>query len=220
MSSVSRARGATRLQFLPLVLVPLLVGVVIWLWLAAGSQPAGRGPVVQPTLNGAVMEPAVDLPPLAFDRTDGGTFTTADTRGRISLFYFGYTHCVDICPVSLAQLSGVRRDLGKDAARVDFYFVTVDPARDTPTWMRGYVANFPGIVGLTGSDTQLAQAQAAFNVEAERRDMGGDDYLMDHSAAVYLVNASSQVALAYSYGTASEDILADLHRLVGELDRA
>jgi protein SCO1/2 len=141
-------------------------------------------------------------------------FTSAATRGRTSLFFFGYTHCPDVCPLTLAQLAQMRRGLGADAAKVDMYFVTVDPARDTPEQMRSYVSNFPGIVGLVGSDDQLAAAQSAFNVLAVRRDLGNGDYAMDHTAATYLVNSAGQIQLAYPYGTPADDIASDLHRLV------
>jgi protein SCO1/2 len=165
-------------------------------------------------LNGAALVPAADLSSLTFTRSDGGMFNSADTRGRISLFFFGYTHCADVCPLTLAQLSQMRRTLGGDAKRVDMYFVTLDPARDTPERMREYVANFPGIVGLIGSDDEVADAQASFHVLSQRREVGGGDYLLDHTAALYLVNSGSQIQLAYPYGTPPSDIVADLRRLL------
>jgi protein SCO1/2 len=147
------------------IFAPILAGVscavVLTLWACTPARPS-RAP-----LNGATFDEPVSLPDLSFTRSDGGTFTTADTRGRTSLFFFGYTHCADVCPLTLAEFQQIRRALGSDAAAVDMYFVTLDPARDTLDWMRTYVANFPGVVGLIGSDAELAQAQAAFNVVAE-----------------------------------------------------
>jgi protein SCO1/2 len=119
-----------------------------------------------------------------------------------------------VCPLTLAEFAQIRRALGNDAAGVDMYFVTLDPARDTLPWMRTYVANFPGVTGLIGSDVQLALAQAAFNVVAARRDLRNGDYALEHTAAMYLVNSASQIQLAYPYGTASDDIVSDLHRLL------
>jgi len=80
--------------------------------------------------------------------------------------------------------------------------------------MQSYTANFPGVVGLIGSDSELSVAQDACHVIAERRDIGGADYLLDHTAAIYLVNRARQIQLAYPYGTDPTDLVADLRKLV------
>jgi protein SCO1 len=191
------------------------------LWSRVGSGLGATSwfgaPAPAPPLNGAALEPAVALPALTLARSDGDVFTTSDTRGRLSLFFFGYTHCPDVCPLTLSELSQMRRALGDDAGRVDMYFVTLDPARDTPERVQAYVTNFPGIVGLIGSDTQLASAQSTFNVVAERHDIGGGGYLIDHTAAIFLVNAESQIQLVYPYGTSPDEVADDLHRLAHAL---
>jgi protein SCO1/2 len=196
----------------PPLLAIALCGLVVLLWACAPARPLPAQ--TAPALNGASLEPVVDLPPLTFTRSDGGMFSSADTRGRTSLFFFGYTHCADVCPLTLAELAQVHRQLDGRGRPVDLYFITLDPARDTPERLRDYMANFPGVVGLTGSDTDLARAQASFHVLAERRDMGDGDYMLDHTAATYLVNPASQIQLAYPYGTPPDDIVADLQRLV------
>lgn len=182
-------------------------GVVLTLWACAPAQPA------RVSLNGAVLEPARTLPALTFRRTDGGTFTSADIRGRMSLFFFGYTHCAVTCPLTLAQFGQIRRALGSGTAGLDMYFVTLDPARDRFDWMRTYVANFPGVVGLIGSDADLARAQAAFGVIAERQELANGDYVLDHTAAIYMVDSAGEIQLAYPYGTPPSDIVADVQRL-------
>jgi protein SCO1 len=165
-------------------------------------------------LNGAVLEPAGSLPSgLRFSRTDGASFTTEATRGRVSLFFFGYTHCGDVCPLTLAELSQVRRSLGPKAASVDMYFATLDPARDTPEHLRAYMANFPGVVALTGSAADLARLQTVFGVVSDQKAMPDGDYTVDHTAAIYLVNAQSKIQLAYPEGTPAEDIAGDLQHL-------
>src|SRR5579864_8141060 len=120
----------------------LLALVVGMLALAAtlGSACIGSTPTSGP-LNGAALQPPKDLPPLTLLRSDGGSFTTADTRGRLSLFFFGYTHCADVCPLTLSQLARLRTQV----YQVDMYFVTVDPSRDTPERTQTYLENFPGI---------------------------------------------------------------------------
>ncbi len=188
-----------------------LCGLVLTLWACAPTITTS--PTAQP-LNGAAMEPPVALPPLTLTRSDGGTFTSASTDDRLSLFFFGYTHCADVCPLTLSELSSMRHTLGAQAATVDMYFVTLDPTRDTPERMSAYMANFPGVTGLFGSDTQLEIAQDTFHVQFVRRDLGDGDYMLDHTAALYLVNRASQVQLAYPYGTDPADIVGDLRRIL------
>ena len=195
-----------RHAFPPLLGVALSCAVLI-LWACAPQVPSAP-------LNGATLEPPIRLQELTATRSDGSTFTTADTRGRISLFFFGYTNCPDVCPLTLAELTRMRRTLGTDARNVDVYFVTLDPERDSPERMRAYLENFPGVTGLIGSDAELASVQSLFNVTSERHDDGNGGYSLDHTAAIYLVNAASEIQLAYASGTPAEDITSDLHQLV------
>jgi protein SCO1 len=195
-----------RHAFPPLLGAALSCAVLIS-WACASQAPSLP-------LNGATLEPPIGLQELSVTRSDVSTFTTADTRGRISLFFFGYTNCADVCPLTLAELTRMRRTLGSDARNVDVYFVTLDPARDTPERMRAYLENFPGVTGLIGSDAELASLQSVFNVSSERREIANGNYSLDHTAPIYLVNAASQIQLAYPSGTPAEDISSDLHQLV------
>ncbi len=199
-------------QAFPPVLALILCGLVLSLWACAPTVTTS--PAAQP-LNGAAMEPPVDLPAMTLSRSDGGAFTTADTGGRLSLFFFGYTHCADVCPLTLSELSSMRKTLGSQAGGVDMYFVTLDPARDTAGRMASYMENFPGVVGLYGSEAQLATAKNTFHVQSVRRDLGAGEYMLDHTAALYLVNRSSRIQLAYPYGTDPSDIVSDLRRMLG-----
>jgi protein SCO1 len=196
----------------PPILGAILCGVVITMWACAPA--INQAPTAVP-LNGAVLQPPTALPPLTFLRSDGSAFTTANTQGRYSLFYFGYTHCAEVCPLALSQLSSMRKSLGTDGDKLDMYFVTLDPQRDTPERMRTYLTNFPGVVGLIGSEGQIAAAQDTFGVQFSRRDLGKGDYALDHTAAMYLVNPSGEVQLAYPSGTDPTEITADLQRLLG-----
>jgi len=196
---------------LPPLLSIVLCGLVLTLWACAPT--IAPGPTAQP-LNGAALEPPLDIPPLTFTRSDGGTFTSASVGGRISLFFFGYTHCPDVCPLTLSELSHMRTTLGPQAADVDMYFVTLDPARDTAERMGTYMENFPGVVGLFGADSQVEVAQSTFHVQSVRRDLGNGDYMLDHTAALYLVNREGQIQLAYPYGTDPEEVVSDLRHLL------
>jgi protein SCO1/2 len=164
-----------------------------------------------------VLDPPLALPELSLQKADGGRFTTADTRGRVSLFFFGYTTCPDVCPLTLAYVAQARRLLGADAARVQAYFVTVDPARDTPARLMEYVGHFdPAIVPLSGTAAELELARRAFGVEAVRRDLPGSAtaYAMDHTALLYLVDPDGRIRIVFPHGMKPEAMAADVRRLL------
>jgi protein SCO1/2 len=190
----------------------VLVAAVAWaVW--GSSLTAER-------FNGAELSPAQELPALTLKRADGMPFTTADTAGRISLFFFGYTLCPDVCPMTLGQVAKVRRELGADAQYVDIYFVTVDPERDTPERLAQYAARFdPAIIPLTGTPEELEQARAAFGALAQKRPVPDSSvgYLMDHTATLHLVDPDRRIRLLYSYTTAPGQIAADIRRLLPQV---
>ena len=211
MSAVAPARPSARTGLLAVLLLGLAVVlgllVVPRLWAPEPAPPAFKG---------GALTPPTALPPLTLQRADGRSFTTADTIGRTSFFVFGYTRCPDFCPLTLVQVAQLHRQLGADAANVDTYFVTVDPARDTPERLREYTANFdPTIVGLTGTPDQLTAAYAAFGVVAQRRDAPErpGDYFMDHTALSYLVDAGGRIRLVYPYPLEPADVAADVRAL-------
>jgi protein SCO1/2 len=190
----------------------VLVAAVAWaVW--GSSLTAER-------FNGAELSPAQELPALTLKRADGMPFTTADTAGRISLFFFGYTLCPDVCPMTLGQVAKVRRELGADAQYVDIYFVTVDPERDTPERLAQYAARFdPAIIPLTGTPEELEQARSAFGALAQKRPVPDSavGYLMDHTATLYLVDPDRRIRLLYSYTTAPGQTAADIRRLLPQV---
>jgi protein SCO1/2 len=190
--------------------------LIVALGVAAGLALARLWPA-EPDFHGGVLSPPAELPYLDLQRAAGGRFSTADTRGRLSLFFFGYTTCPDVCPMALAEIAQVRRQLGERAGQVDVYFITVDPERDTPARLASYLANFDrGIVGLTGTPGELARARAAFGAVAQRREAPGSalGYLVDHSATLYLVDRQSRLRLVYPPQTAPADLAADIERLL------
>jgi protein SCO1/2 len=135
----------------------------------------------------------------------------------VSLFSFGYTWCPDVCPLTLAKMAEVRRTLGPIAEEVGFYFVTVDPERDTPERLGMYTAAFDrSIVGLTGTPAELERARQAFGVAAERREVPGSsiDYVVDHTALLFLVDAAGRVQLVYPHDSAPDAIAMDIARLL------
>jgi len=153
---------------------------------------------------------------------NGQTVNEKSFGNRPMLVYFGYTFCPDVCPTELQTISDALDILGDDAGRISPLFITIDPARDTVPVMRGYVANFhPAIRGLSGSAEQIRRAAHAFRVYFSRAgDSSGDDYLMDHSSFVYLMDTSGRYVAHFSPDTTPEEIAARIRRLLDETDQA
>jgi protein SCO1/2 len=135
--------------------------------------------------------------PFQLQTTGGKTLTDADLKGHPFLVYFGYTHCPDVCPTTLAQISDV---LGKMPDKpIRALFVTVDPERDTPAMMADYVSSFdPRIVGLSGTPQEIAQVEKAYRVYARKAPTKDGDYSMDHSSIVYLMDARGGFVEAFN----------------------
>lgn len=152
-----------------------------------------------------------------FELTDhtGRRVTAQDYRGKWLLVFFGFTNCPDICPTTLGEIAGVVSVLGPLAARVRPLFVSIDPARDRAPDIARYVAAFhPAIVGLTGSESDIAAVAKNFRVYYEKIARGETpgDYTMAHTTATYLVDLEGRFDRVYAYGTSAEDIAGDLKK--------
>ncbi|HEY3918554.1 MAG TPA: SCO family protein [Stellaceae bacterium] len=137
--------------------------------------------------------PAVGGPFSLVDQ-DGATRRDSDFRGKVMLVYFGYTYCPDACPTTLQAISQTLDLLGNAASKVQPIFISVDPARDTPTQLKSYAANFhPGILYLTGAPDALKQAESEYHVYvAKVPQAGSDDYLIDHSSIIYVMGTDGR----------------------------
>lgn len=166
----------------------------------------------------AAAAEAGDAGGAAFDLVDhdGRAVSDRDYRGSYLLVFFGYSHCPDVCPTSLAALGRAMDALGADGARVRPLFVSVDPARDTPERLAAFVGHFhPRLVGLTGTPEQVARAAAAYRARYRRADSGGagrdddePDYLLDHTAATILVGPDGRGLAAIPHGAPAADVAA------------
>ncbi|WP_396221380.1 SCO family protein [Gemmatimonas sp.] len=165
---------------------------------------------------GMAVDPPRDMPAFVFTRTDGSTFTTAPEPERPMVLFFGYTHCPDVCPTTLADWKRVRAKLGDDAKRVRFVFVTVDPDRDTPAvaerYARMYDAAFEGVSGDAITTSRIMEA---FGVAAAREPgTNATGYLVSHSSQVFLVDSHGKLVALYPFGTGWDALAADLGRLL------
>src|SRR5690348_4872829 len=161
------------------------------------------------------------LPDLKFQLTSdlGQPVTAATYRGKVVLLYFGYTHCPDVCPLTLVHLHTVLQKMGKAADDVRVLFVTVDPSRDTVPVLHQYVTAFdPRIAGLTGTQdaiAQLAKRYRAFYKPETPKDKAGD-YDVTHSSAIYVFDRDGHARLLATPGSSNDEILHDLDILVGQ----
>jgi protein SCO1/2 len=158
------------------------------------------------------------VPPLEFTLTsDTGMETTArDFRGKVVLLYFGYTHCADVCPTTLARLARAIRSLGTDAAKVRVLFVSVDPARDTVAVLKRYVSAFgPEFVGLRGSDKALERLTKRYPVTYSREKPGPDgDYAVTHSSDVFIFDGNGDARLFATSSDPATEITKGLRQLL------
>ncbi len=143
---------------------------------------------------------------------DGNTVTEQDFRGRPSLVFFGYTHCPDVCPTTLFDVSEIFRKLGPDK-KISAVFVSVDPERDTPAILKDYLSSFDSrIVGLSGTPEAVAAAAKAYRVFYRKSPGENGEYTMDHSAIVYLMDKQGRFVSAFNLQQPPEAAAKELQR--------
>ena len=158
-------------------LVALAVAGAAFLYLRRPSQPVASGPAI--TLGA----------PFTLTGTDGKPFSSEALQGRPHVIFFGFTHCPDVCPTTLARLAKLRRDLGKGDDAFDIVLVSVDPERDTPAELARYVTLFrTPVIALTGTPADVAKVTKAFGIFAEKVPDTAGGYTVDHSTQTLLFN--------------------------------
>jgi protein SCO1/2 len=139
--------------------------------------------------------------------------TEADLKGKPSLMFFGFTHCPDICPTALFDMTQVFKALGKDGDKVQAYFVSVDPERDTPDILKEYLSSFdPRLRGLTGDPAAVAAMEKAYRVYSKKIPLDAGGYTMDHTALVYLMDKEGRFVAPFNLKRKPEEAAADLKR--------
>jgi len=195
------------------VLAALLLAVVIT-GCGAGTPNVGSTPEASPTPSLIrTIEPPYAVKDFSLSDTTGNPRTLADLKGKYALLLFGYTHCPDFCPVSLAKLKQVKMALGDAAAQVTFVFVSVDGKRDTPAALGAYLKNFDaGFLGLTGDEGSVRALAGNFGVTFVYNKKSVDDmeYTVDHTVSSFLVNPQGQLERIYSYELDAASLAADV----------
>lgn len=148
----------------------------------------------------------------------GEPVTDKDFRGKYMMVSFGYTFCPDVCPAELQLMTDAMEKLGDKQSDVVPMFISIDPTRDTVEQMRDYVSNFhPRFVGLTGTEAQIKKAAEAYHVfyaKAETGNADDENYLMDHSAFIYLMDRNGEYLRHFPYGINADDLAAAIAKVV------
>jgi protein SCO1/2 len=192
-------RGNRSLTIVAVFAGSLAIGLALMMWLLDGPRGA--------------MAPAAIGGPFQLVDQGGATVTADKLQGKPTLLFFGYTHCPDICPTTLFDVSEVLRAMGKDADGVNAYFVSVDPERDSPAIIKDYLSSFdPHLKGLTGNPDAVAKMLTAYRVYSKKVPGKDGDYTMDHSAMVYLMDRNGHFVAPFKLDRKPEDAAADLKR--------
>jgi protein SCO1/2 len=151
--------------------------------------------------------------PFTLTDQNGNTVTDATFKGEPFLVFFGFTHCPDVCPTTLYEMSEVLKRLGPDAKKTAALFVTVDPERDTPEKMKQYVSSFhPRIFGLTGTPAQIDAIKKEYRVYSKKVPTKDGDYTMDHTAVVYLMDKNGRFVAPFNMARSADEAAADLQK--------
>jgi len=189
----------------------ILIAIVAAATFVFGKPAAFRGTTY--------AEPYPPAPEFSLTRADGANFSLNELRGKITLVFFGYTSCPDVCPTTLAELNqALARLKPSDADRVKVVFITVDPERDTPEKTQAYVNNFnSGFIGLSGTEEELSPVWNNYGVYREI-DQGTSavGYLVNHTARVTLIDMVGNLRVSFGFDTPVEDIAHDLELVLKE----
>ncbi len=193
---------------------PLLGALVVLVALAALALmlPVQEAPETVAPKGPEASAPLPSRKSFALINQDGKTVRDTDFAGKYLLIYFGYTSCPDMCPTGLSSISHALDQLGKESDKVQPLFITVDPARDTPTRLKEYDASFhPKIIGLTGTEAQIAAAAKAYDVYYKKGE-GEEEYEVDHSSLIYLVDPSGALMTTFDEEVAPTKLTAALRK--------
>lgn len=145
----------------------------------------------------------------------GAPFTRESFKGHPTALFFGFTHCPEVCPTTLAEMANWYETLGADAKDLEAVFISVDPERDTPAVIGDYVAWTGHVTGVTGARSEIDKAIAAWGVVAEKVPVGEDDYTINHTASVYLLDRDGNFTGTIAYREDTATAVAKLRRLIG-----
>lgn len=187
----------------------LLTGMLLGLAACGGPSPED--------FRGTAMQEPIDAPDFTLTDQHGQQFTLSEQEGNVVLLFFGYTHCPDVCPTTLAAWRQVENTLGDEADNVRFVFVTVDPERDTREQLQAHLAGFSDdFIGLTGETAALEKVYQAYGVyhEKDTSQETAAGYLVNHTGSTYVIDTNGQWRLRFPFNTSVEDMVHDIRLLL------
>jgi protein SCO1 len=193
-----------------------LLALVLALVAATAFQQRQPGIGAELQAGTALPEPR-PLPDFRLVDQHGGTLERAALQGRWTLVFTGFTHCPDICPATLALLAAVETRLREAGVPLQVLFLSVDPKRDTPGHLAAYVGHFnPAFVGATGAPAEIDRLVAGLGFAYLEVPLGGENYTIDHSTALALVNPRGEVAAYFTAPLQVDALVADLAATIGD----
>jgi len=201
----------------------IIVVVIAVLAAGAGAYLArmSRNPDAPVLESGTFLPTPKVLADFQLVDTTGAPATAAILRGHPTLVFFGFTHCPDVCPTTLAILAEVQKQVARQdetLARLKVALISVDPERDTPAQLGSYIASFGGdLIGLTGSAPEIVDVSRNFGVASSRVDLGGGNYTMDHSATIFALDSGGRVIAVFTPPFRAAALTSDLARLSRDL---
>lgn len=182
---------------------------------AAGSSDSGDS---ESEIRGTALGQPQDAPDFELTDHNGDSFRLSDHEGKVTAIFFGYTHCPDICPLTLSHMDAASEELGDQAEDAMFLFISVDPERDTPDQLASYVERVDAeIIGLTGDQEEMEEVWESYDITVQIEEREDDDYLVSHSSQIWLINAQGQAELILPPSADGADMAHDMQWL---LDRA
>ncbi|MGL4285967.1 MAG: SCO family protein [Phreatobacter sp.] len=181
----------------------------------AGAWAYFQGPLPSPRNTATLVDRDAIGGPFELTDEDGKRLSSLSLAGKPYAIFFGFTHCPDVCPTTMMEMANVIQEIGDLARDFRVFFVSVDPARDTPELLKVYTDSFdPRIIGLTGSEAEIAATARAFRAVYMKVPTEGDAYTMEHTAIVYLMNGQGRLAGTIAYGEAHDAALDKVKRLL------
>ena len=196
-----------KVSYTLLMILTIMLGVAFVAEFAFGRQY---------TFHGTVIEPPLPVEDFTLQTANNKPFQLSDVEGKITLLFFGYTSCPDVCPITLGTFKQVYEQLGNDAEKVEFVMITADPERDTPDKVSDYVSRFhPEFIGLSGSLSALQPVWEELGVYVEKQDTSSAaGYLVSHTSSVFVLDQQGDLLMTFPYGTDATDMTNDLRQLL------
>jgi protein SCO1/2 len=170
------------------------------------------------TPKGSVIDPAVPAPSFSLQSSQGNNFNLEEHQGKYVLLFFGYTYCPDVCPTTLYEMKEIKNRLKEKSDHIEFVFITVDPARDTKDQLSRYLSSFDdSFYGLTGDESTLSKVWRDYGVFREIQSTeNSSNYLVDHSARLYLIDSQSQLISTYLIDMPLDDLVGDMQYFINQ----